>query len=375
MGGLLADPATTIPGLFGPKAAFGMQWLRKYPYALPGVLNAIFLTTTAAFVFLGLEETLKARQGKFDLGLSIRSKLLSFSNRPTSPEYTVLNTCEPIATETPSRPSHSVGKEKVHPTQKLPFRRIFTRNVLFTLTTTAFFDFHLGAFANLWALFLSTPRSPTSEKPSLPFAFNGGLGMPASTVGLATSILGMLGMALQLLLYPTVHAALGTLRSFRYFLILFPLAYLLAPYLSILPSSTPAPSPASGPLIWIGIILVLLLQVTARTFALPATIILLNNCSPHPSVLGTVHGMGQSVSALFRTVGPVVAGWWYGAGLEKGVVGAAWWATAGVAGAGCATAMWVYEGSGHEIFLPGERGEDGEGEEVEMEGLLGRGRT
>ena len=83
--------------------------------------------------------------------------------------------------------------------------------------------------------------------------------------------------------------------------------------------------------------------------------------------------MGQSVSAAFRTVGPVVAGVWYGGGLEKGAVGASWWATAGVAGAGCATAMWVYEGSGHEVYLEGE--EVGEGEVVEMEGLLsGRGR-
>jgi hypothetical protein len=56
MGGLLADPAMTLPGLFGTKAAFGMEWLREYPYALIGVLNAIFLTITAALVFLGLEE-------------------------------------------------------------------------------------------------------------------------------------------------------------------------------------------------------------------------------------------------------------------------------------------------------------------------------
>lgn len=56
MGGVLADPATTLPGLFGPQAALGMQWLRTYPYALPGVLNALFLMITAALVFFGLEE-------------------------------------------------------------------------------------------------------------------------------------------------------------------------------------------------------------------------------------------------------------------------------------------------------------------------------
>lgn len=56
MGGLLADPAMTLPRLFGPTAGFGMERLRTYPYALIGVLNAIFLTITAALVFFGLEE-------------------------------------------------------------------------------------------------------------------------------------------------------------------------------------------------------------------------------------------------------------------------------------------------------------------------------
>lgn len=171
-------------------------------------------------------------------------------------------------------------------------------------------------------------------------------------------------MLLQLFLYPPVQARLGTLLSFRLFLLLFPFAYFLAPYLTVLPSSAASPGAASGGFIWIGIVIVLLLQVTARTFTLPATIILLNNCSPHPSVLGTVHGIGQSVSAAFRTIGPVVGGWWYGAGLEKGVVGAAWWGIAGVSAAGCVTAVWVYEGSGHEILLDGEGDDEAEAESM-----------
>ena len=94
---------------------------------------------------------------------------------------------------------------------------------------------------------------------------------------------------------------------------------------------------------------------------------LINNCSPHPSVLGTVHGLGQSVSAACRTVGPVIAGWAYGVGLERGVVGLGWWATAAVAAVGCVTAFWCREGSGHEVFLPGE---ERDGLELELKGLL-----
>lgn len=249
-------------------------------------------------------------------------------------------------------------------TRRLPFRRIWTRNVIFTLITGAFYDFHLGAFTNLWTLFLSTPRylpedasGSTNQQRSMPFSFTGGLGMPASTVGVATSFLGMLGMILQIFMYPPIHARLGTLRSFRWFLLLFPVAYFFAPYLAVLPSSVPAPDPASGFFIWAGIIIVLFLQVLARTFTLPASIILLNNCSPHPSVLGTVHGLGQSVSAGFRTVGPVVGGWWYGAGLNINMVGAAWWEVAGMSALGCISAVFIYEGSGHEIYLEGEKDE------------------
>jgi hypothetical protein len=294
-------------------------------------------------------QTLSARKDKFDIGIHLRNKFLALFSRNTM-YYSSLSSSIPF--ESLAATQKPLFKDKSIPERTLPFKRIFTKNVIFTLITTAFFDFHLGAFGNLWPLLLSTPRSTTPS--TLPFHFTGGLGMPSATVGLATSILGILGILLQLFLYPSVHARLGTVRAFRYFLALFPLAYFLAPYLSVLYSSTPAPQPSSGLLVWSGITFVLLLQVMARTFALPATIILLNNCSPHPSVLGTVHGMGQSVSAALRTIGPVVAGRWYGAGLENGIVGLGWWGVAGVAALGCGTALQVYEGSGHEIKLDGE---------------------
>ncbi|KAH6717415.1 major facilitator superfamily domain-containing protein [Leptodontidium sp. MPI-SDFR-AT-0119] len=366
MGGLLANSAITLPEFFGSEGCFGFSWISNYPYALPSVLNALFLTITTYIVFFGLEETLKERRGKFDMGLHLKSRISNLiRGRSSSEGYSKLLASDALDT---AMENTEIEKSKSNggPARRLPFSRIWTRNVIFTLISGAFFDFQLGAFANIWTLFLSTPRflAPDSQGNSLPFSFTGGLGMPAATVGIATSFLGIIGMVLQIFLYPPVHARLGTLRSFRYFLLLFPFAYFFAPYLAVLPSSTVAPDAASGSFVWIGIIFVLLVQVTARTFTLPASIILLNNCSPHPSVLGTIHGIGQSVSAGFRTVGPVVGGWWYGAGLEAGVIGASWWGVAGMSAAGCVVAMWVYEGSGHEIFL------EGEGDYEESEELL-----
>lgn len=234
------------------------------------------------------------------------------------------------------------------------------------MLSQAFYDFHLGAFTNIWTLFLSTPRpgfvSPTvgtipevetrgiGKRNLLWFA--GGLGMPASTVGNATSILGVLGMLLQVVMYPPVHARLGTLRSFRYFLVIFPVAYLLAPFLATLPQTQNEDGTTSvSTVLWFAIVLILFLHTSARTMTLPASIILLNNCSPHPSVLGTIHGLGQSVSAGFRTVGPIVGGWWYGMGLDWGMVAFSWWAVAIVSVLGSVASLLLYEGSGKEIEL------------------------
>ncbi|CEO59321.1 Putative MFS transporter [Penicillium brasilianum] len=373
MGGMLADPVKSYPRLFGPNSSFGgengMQWLEKYPYALPMLANFCFLSFCAALVGYGLEETLLSCQGKPGLG-AFAMKLFARSVR------TVVGTSSPIYSRLPFRDYDEDGpllgrpmdrsesyelEEKAKPVRikrSLPFRRIWTKNVLCTLGAQAFFDFQMGAFNNLWLLFLSTPRydpnDPASPSQRLPFAFTGGLGMLPQSVGFATAILGIIGMFLQFTIYPSINGRLGTAKSYQYFLSLFPLAYALAPYISLAPSSTPPPGQANGPWVWFWIIIVLFLQVTARTFTLPTSIILLNNCSPHPSVLGTIHGIGQSVSSAFRTIGPIFSGAWYGYGLDIGMVGFAWWLIALVSVFGCVAAIFVYEGSGHEIMLPGE---------------------
>ena len=200
--------------------------------------------------------------------------------------------------------------------RKLPLSRIWTRDVLCTLLCHSILALHVGTFNNLWFIHLSAPRfdpenpsPPSHTRQSLPFNFTGGLGMPPRSVGFAMAILGIIGITLSLLAYPAVNAKLGTLKSLRYSLCLFPLTYTLTPYLSIIPSSLAPPSQASGIPVWLALSGVLSIQVLARTFALPATIILVNNCSPHPSVLGTIHGIAQSLSSASRTVGPVLGGW------------------------------------------------------------------
>lgn len=81
MGGMLADPVKSYPRLFGPNSSFGgengVQWLERYPYALPMLANFCFLSICATLVGYGLEEV-RIRVLDFDMKITDKQ----FSHRP-----------------------------------------------------------------------------------------------------------------------------------------------------------------------------------------------------------------------------------------------------------------------------------------------------
>ena len=168
--------------------------------------------------------------------------------------------------------------------------------------------------------------------------------MPSSKVGLATAIIGLIGLPLQIFVYPRVHFKLGTLKAFRVFLPFSPLAYLLAPFLVLVPDKVYY--------VWPAMTVVFALQVLSRTFVLPAIIILVNNSVTNAAVLGTVHGVAQSVSSAARTLGPVIGAWGLGLGLEHNMVGAIYWALAIEALVGWALTWTIFEDKGIDRMKP-----------------------
>jgi hypothetical protein len=67
-----------------------------------------------------------------------------------------------------------------------------------------------------------------------------------------------------------------------------------------------------------------------------------------------VHGIGQSVGSFARAIGPILGGFVYGFGLDKGIVGLVFWCLAGVAVSNLVASLFVWEGDGHEIWLEGD---------------------
>lgn len=60
VGGALADPVQSYPGLFGPDSTLGgkngVHWMQHWPYLLPNLFGAAYALCACAAVFLGLEE-------------------------------------------------------------------------------------------------------------------------------------------------------------------------------------------------------------------------------------------------------------------------------------------------------------------------------
>ncbi|KAF3903750.1 hypothetical protein ABW21_db0209722 [Orbilia brochopaga] len=344
LGGLLATPTKSLPWLFG-----GIKWMEKYPFALPTIVNAFFLSIALVLAVGGLRETLpgKTGPGHRDYGIELRNRLVRLFLRIRAHSYQALSADEESSSSinlAPTRPNpHEQPPRSLKPPPPTNVS-LRTKVILMTLCGFTLLPLHNAAFMQLFPIFLSTPfNSHNIESRVRPdhFFFTGGLGYDSSTIGLYLSAFGCSGIFLQMFIYPTLQAKLGTLAIFRLAFIIFPLSYILTPYVLLL--SDPM---ARG----VAIAFVLFLQVMARTLAIPSSVILLTNAAPSPKMLGTLHGIGNMLSSLARAVGPALGGWVSAKGMEIGMVGCVWWTyLTGIAIVGLAVSWKMEEGkSPHE---------------------------
>ncbi|KAI5860906.1 MFS general substrate transporter [Durotheca rogersii] len=330
LGGCLAEPVVNLPWLFGPDGLLntsgnleGVSWVLEYPYALPVLLNAVFLGASLLLAVCGLRETLPGKDDRSDVGLRIGAAIVQLLRRMWSRKrgqgyYMVAESSEDTLLgqagskeETP-KPDDTplTGRRKVS------FRRIWTRRVMCALVSFGLLPLHNSAFMHIFPVYLSSPPEDNSDATA--FAFSGGLGLRSSTIGLWLSTFGICGILLQLFIYPRLQARIGTRGVFRIALFLFPATYAAAPYLSLLADGVPAAR-------WVLLGLVVCAQIMARTMAIPSTVILLTEAAPANTVLGTIHGAGNMLASLARAIGPAIGGHIFAVGVERGIVGLVWW--------------------------------------------------
>lgn len=175
---------------------------------------------------------------------------------------------------------------------------------------------------------------PESEAPlSGLLKFTGGFALSTKAIGFILSSQGVLQIVAQLLVFPAVIRRLGTLRTFRMIVFLYPIYYCLVPYVALLPHSLRYP----------GIYLVLIFKVTAQSLSFPSMQIMIANAAPSKRVLGTINGFAASSASLARAFGPTLAGIVQSWGLSLGYSGLSWWSCAAVALGGAGFSLWIEE--------------------------------
>lgn len=241
-------------------------------------------------------------------------------------------------TATPTSSSNSQSKKS----GKGKGSGAFNFTVIMLTVALVLVSYHQMAFVTLLPTHLLDDPSPGYGGGGR-LDLRGGLGYTVHDVGVYLSVNGVLGLLIQGLVFPPFVDRVGVWRSFVSMVVLYPLAYVVMPFVSVFPSSS-ATSASGGEGSGGGssqqsalIYLALVLQSVFGIIVIPCALILLKDATPSPRVLGRVNGLAMSGCCLARTVSPPLVGVIYAAGGSA----AAWFSCAGFALLGILQLAWV----------------------------------
>jgi MFS family permease len=211
-GGFLAQPAKKFPALFG-----GIEYFKRFPYALPNLVAMVFFLISASCAFFFLHETLPTKRGQRDPGIVAGKRLSRALGRGKKPAHRRSSFVDGEATA-PLIPSQvrpiQRPRATVQPTPGLS--EVFTYQTVINLASYTFLAFHSVAYDQNLTVFLNYPvmeHSPKNTK--LPFYFNGGFGLNSGEIGTIFAVYGVVCGLVQFILYSPLVTRYGVLRCFR----------------------------------------------------------------------------------------------------------------------------------------------------------------
>ncbi|KAJ5654430.1 permease of the major facilitator superfamily [Penicillium lividum] len=351
-GGALARPADKHPGLFG-----GSEFLKKYPFALPNIAAACFFVVGILNGILFLRETHVTKKDQRDLGLELGKALTRPCTSRNKRSTETKDSDEERATLLPRK------KKEAIPIARPSWGQVFTPQSCLILTSYTLISGLGMAFDAVFPVFLNYPvQNLDSPDVQLPFKFAGGFGVDSQTIGIYYTIIGIVGMVIQFLAFPPIARYLGILRCFKMAAICMPIIFFLTPFTAIVPEPFKLPA----------VLLIMLAKLGTTVFGVPCCTILLTNSASSMTVLGTLNGVGTSVSALGRAAGPALIGSAFSYGVKKGYVIIPWWLLSALALWSVVPAFWIVEQDGpHRVVVEEEVEEEQEQEQEASVGVYG----
>lgn len=333
IGGALANPYNIEPG----DEQGRKNLLKRFPYALPNIVAAVFFTIGITIGFLFLDETLETLQGQRDYGRMIGDKISGVVRSHVLTAKEVLrfrrgdqqngkdNEQEPLLKPVKAEDEESLPLEPKDPPPPPPsYSEVLNRQAVLNLVVYTLLALHNMGFDQLLPVYMQYPPLKSKTEASAmtiltsnnPLKFAGGFGLDHFRIGLIVTAYAIVGMLIQFFLFPPIARRFGVLNCLKACAIAFPIAYFIIPFTALLPTTKSQVGCCFA---------VMMIKCVCSIFAFPCSTILLTNSATSLRVLGTLNGFATSFSAIGRAAGPAIGGYMFSIGVRHGYVIAAWW--------------------------------------------------
>ncbi|ORY55644.1 major facilitator superfamily transporter [Pseudomassariella vexata] len=329
----------------------------KYPYLAPNILGASLLAVSVVVLALWFDETLEEQGDGFQwsekLGWLFCCVKRTKKNLRRSLSSTWLRRQRDRAAE--EAPDNETSEERrllgpasaegeddpKSPSDVAVWHCVFNRTTITLLITYLFFQLSNISFGSLYPLF-------ASEDPPT------GRGLHPDVIGISLSVAGILTVLFQLFIFRSLKAKLGNLGSYRGSLLGFAVAMALMPWVGYADSNPPWGLGSSKSWLYVEMGAVLVIRNICAVGGLSSVMLLITNSAPTHAVLGTLNGIAQTLSALGRSFGPLIAGSLFSIsiGVEPKGEALAWGLFGGIALAGW-LGTWAIRGEGLESIDDG----------------------
>ncbi|TVY59111.1 putative membrane protein [Lachnellula cervina] len=241
-------------------------------------------------------------------------------------------------------------------------KEILNRNTILLLSTYLVFQLSNISFNSLYPIFAASD-APTGRE------------LTPEEIGLSLSFAGIVTIVFQVGIFGRLKEKMGNKATYRAGLLLFFLSMMMMPWVRYRDSPAPFGWKNGEVWLWIELGFVLLVKTVAAVGGLTSALLLITNSAPNHSVLGTLNGLAQTLSAAGRAAGPFLSGGLFsiatnvrpkGEALAWGVFGGiaflGWLASFGIRGGDLESGEWDEESGSQD---DGDEDDEDEDEDVQ----------
>lgn len=286
-----------------------------YPYIKPNLLSAAVLIVDMIITMVFLEESLEEARDLPPLGRRV-GNLFSWvwqfasSSRPSYLRIPKINHKrsshidgdaandeeEVEDSNSDSASQASIPEMIPHHTTDLTHSQIFNRDTLLLMSTYLIFQLSNISYNSLYPIF-GQAAPPT------------GRSLSPQEIGFSLAFAGAATIVFQLGFFGRLREKLGNRVTYRSCMAAMALAFILTPWVGYKDGNNADEGISSGKAwLWVELGFVLLVKSLAAVGCLTSFLLLITNSAPNHSVLGTLNGLAQTLSAAGRAVGPFFAG-------------------------------------------------------------------